>query len=68
MSYYVEHGAHYINVNEYRIARYCYHPVKCLNRAVIFFRSAREHACISVCMCVWMSVYYFVGYIHVLIG
>ena len=41
MSYYVEHGAHYINVSEYKIARYCYHPVKCLNSAVISCKSAR---------------------------
>ena len=27
MSYYVEHGAHYINVSEYKIARYSYSPV-----------------------------------------
>ena len=34
---YVEHGAHYINVSEYRITRYCYHPVKCLSSAVTSF-------------------------------
>ena len=41
MSYYVEHGAHYINASEYRIARYCYHPVKFLSSAVISFKSAQ---------------------------
>ena len=56
MSYYVEHGVRYINVNEYRIARYCYHRVKCLNSAVISFKSAREHTCIFVYVCVWISV------------
>ena len=35
MGYYVEHGAHYINVCEFRIASYCYHPVKSFNSAVI---------------------------------
>ena len=61
MSYYVEHGVHYINVSEYRIARYCYYPVKFLNSAVISFKSASEHACMFVCMCVRMCVYYFIG-------
>ena len=51
MSYYVDQGAHYINVSEDRIACYCYHPVKCLSSAVIFFKCAREHACMSVCVC-----------------
>ena len=52
MSYYAEHGAHYINVSEYRIARY----VKCLSSAVISLKHARMHACISVCVCVCMDV------------
>ena len=63
MSYYVELGAHFINVSEYRITRYCYNPVKFLNSAVISLNSAREHAymCMSMCVCVWMFVYCFVG-------
>ena len=67
MSYYVEHGIHYINVSEYRIARYSYHPVKCLSSAVISFKYAGKHACMSVCVYVWIFMYYyFEGYIHVL--
>ena len=50
MSYYVEHGAHYIIVSEYRIARYCYHPAKCLSCTVTSFKYAREHTSISVCV------------------
>ena len=61
MSYYVQHGAHYINVSEYKVAHCCYQPVKFLNSAVISFKSAREHACISVCVCVRMCMYYFIG-------
>ena len=49
MSYYVEHGAHYIYVSDYRIARYYFHPVKYLNSAVISFNSACKHARMSVC-------------------
>ena len=65
MSYYVEHGARYFNVSEYRIARYFYHPKKFLNSALISFKSARKHAFMSVCVFVWMCMYYFVGvYTH----
>ena len=64
MSYYVEHGAHYNNVSEYYTELRVI--VKCLSSAIISFKYAREHACISVCVCVQMCVYYFVGYIHVL--
>ena len=62
MCYY---GAHHINISEYRIACYCYHPVKFLNSAVIFFKSAREHACMSVCVYLDVRVL-FCTCIHVL--
>ena len=65
MSYYVEHGAHYFNVSKYRIACYCYHPVKFLNSTAISLKSAPKNACMSVCVCVWMCVL-FCRCIHVL--
>ena len=55
MNYYVEHGAHYINVSEHSIARY-YYPIKCLNSAVTYFKSARE-LCMYVCVRMCLDVY-----------
>ena len=57
MSYYVEHGAHFINFSEYRIAGYCYNPVQFLNSAVISFKSAASmHQCVCLCACVFGGV------------
>ena len=56
MSYYVEHGAHYINVSEHSIPRY-YYPIKCLNGTVIYFKSARElrmYVCVRMCLDVYV--------------
>ena len=54
MGYYVDHKAHYINDSEYRIARHCYHPIKCLNSAVIHFKSACK---LRMYVCVCLDVY-----------
>ena len=57
-----EHGARYINVTKYRIARYC----KMLNSAVISLKYACKNAFMSACVCILMCMYYFVGYLLVL--
>ena len=40
MSYYVEHGVHYINVSGY--TQNCYHPIKFLSSAAISFKYAGD--------------------------
>ena len=61
MSYFIDHGTHYIGVSEYRIARYCCHPVKLLNSAVISVKSALEHR--PTCIYVYVRVCLDVGII-----
>ena len=50
MSYYVEHGPHYINVSEYRIALY----FKMFKQCRYFFKVC-EQACMYVCVRVFLD-------------